>query len=202
MQDQRPSQPALVRQSGVISADEFGTLFRQSHRTLWLIAVGVVHDRTLADDVIQEAALVALGKLAEFETGSNFVAWMASIVRFVALNKGRRERRRRATPLDAALEQVSPTPAAEVGELAQRARGQLPADQQLFDDAVVAALADVSEVARACLLLRTIDGMDYCEIAAALDIPAGTAMSHVHRTRTLLRERLTGRRAPASGDAA
>ena len=38
--------------------------------------------------------------------------------------------------------------------------------------------------------MRTLDGLSYAEIAALLDVPEGTAMSHVHRTRRLLRERL------------
>jgi RNA polymerase sigma-70 factor (ECF subfamily) len=52
------------------------------------------------------------------------------------------------------------------------------------------ALRGVSEVARACLLLRTLEGMPYARISELLQIPEGTAMSHVHRTRQFLRERL------------
>jgi RNA polymerase sigma-70 factor (ECF subfamily) len=51
-------------------------------------------------------------------------------------------------------------------------------------------LGDVGEVARACLLLRTLEGLEYAEISRLLEIPEGTAMSHVHRTRRYLRDRL------------
>jgi DNA-directed RNA polymerase specialized sigma24 family protein len=40
------------------------------------------------------------------------------------------------------------------------------------------------------LLLRTIEQMEYSEISKVLQIPEGTAMSHVHRARQHLRERL------------
>ena len=48
----------------------------------------------------------------------------------------------------------------------------------------------MEETARACLLLRTLQDMPYREIALALDIAEGTAMSHVHRARMAMRERL------------
>jgi RNA polymerase sigma-70 factor (ECF subfamily) len=54
----------------------------------------------------------------------------------------------------------------------------------------MAALVEVGEVPRACILLRTVEGLAYPEIAKLLGIPEGTAMSHVHRTRQLLRTRL------------
>ena len=55
---------------------------------------------------------------------------------------------------------------------------------------VLQALRQLPDVARTCLLLRVVREMTYAEIAAALDIPAGTAMSHVHRTRKKLRRLL------------
>ena len=54
----------------------------------------------------------------------------------------------------------------------------------------MSALGHLSEVARACLLLRTVEGLDYGEIGRALGIPEGTAMSHVHRSRMRLRAEL------------
>ena len=69
-------------------------------------------------------------------------------------------------------------------------RGELAAEQTLFDDAVVGALEEISETARACLLLRTCEQLSYAQIAEMLEIPAGTAMSHVHRAKTLMREKL------------
>jgi DNA-directed RNA polymerase specialized sigma24 family protein len=41
--------------------------------------------------------------------------------------------------------------------------------------------------------------MAYSEISRAMNIPEGTAMSHVHRSRLTLRERLRGREAELRG---
>jgi len=67
------------------------------------------------------------------------------------------------------------------------ANGELKPEQEAFDDKVLTALMQLSSVARAALLLRTVLELSYTEIAETLDIPAGTAMSHVHRSRKLLR---------------
>ena len=79
--------------------DDFARRFAESYRTLWTIAAGIVNDPAIAEDVVQDAAVTALGKLHEFRPESNFTAWMAQIVRFIALNTSRRGRRQ-PTPLD------------------------------------------------------------------------------------------------------
>ena len=170
---------------------DFAAQFKASFRTLWLVAVGITGDRGGAEDVVQEAALLALGKLDKFEPGTNFRAWMAQMVRYVALNHARKRQKHRASALGPELEETGSI-ASSHNESALRLgrHGELPADQAFFDDHVIKALNSVSDVARACLLLRTIEQMEYSEISKILQIPEGTAMSHVHRARQHLRERL------------
>jgi len=61
-----------------------------------------------------------------------------------------------------------------------------------FDDDVMHALGKISEDARTCLLLKSVENMSYKEIATLMKIPEGTAMSMVHRARTSLRKELAG----------
>lgn len=136
---------------------------------------------------MQEAAVIALGKLGEFTPGTSFVAWMGQIVRFVALN---RARRREAAPVEPEALDRAAGGTAPPAPLALGPKGQLDPDQLHFDDRLSKGLATLSETARACLLLRTVEGLDYDEISAALGIPPGTAMSHVHRARAQLRKAL------------
>lgn len=175
----------------VCSSEQFAVHFEESFRKLWLIAVGIARNAALADDILQEAAIVALSKLDQYRPGTNFAAWMGQTVRYVALNQSRKERRRRGQPLDKAIGcAASSESESRRDTLALSARGELPGEQRDFDDQIVKALGAVSETARACLLLRTVESLEYSEISRILDIPEGTAMSHVHRTRRLLRERL------------
>jgi len=136
--------------------------------------------------------MMAFAKLDQFQPGTNFEAWMARFVRNVALNHGRRRQRQRPVDLefdglqllqdDERLQAQSSAPI--------DGRGALSGDQEAFDDQVMAGLLSLSEMQRSCLLLRSVLDLSYREIASALGLPEGTAMSHVHRGRALMRERL------------
>ena len=155
---------------------------------MWTVAAGVLGERSEVEDVVQEACGVALGKLPEFQPGTSFAAWMAQIVRYVALNHLRSRQRsaaRDVSELDLAWE----TPAAGTDPPVD-----LADDRGAFDDLTLRALRELAPVARACLLLRVVQELEYREIAALLGIPEGTAMSHVHRSRENLRRRLSNER--------
>ena len=118
----------------------------------------------------------ALGKLDSFRPGTSFAAWMGQYVRYVALNHLRRTQRRRRA-LDAQGDRLAPTPPGAPRET-------------LFDRNVARALGQLSEAQRTCLLLKTVVELEYAEIATLLEIPAGTAMSHVSRARAKMRRLL------------
>jgi RNA polymerase sigma-70 factor (ECF subfamily) len=182
---------------GVLTPTEFAAKYRECSRLLWCIAQGVVNDRTLADDVVQEAAMVALGKLEQFDPATSFPAWAGQVVRFTALNMGRKVQRERkllnemhqATPGDGSYGGRG-DPAVGAAAAGVDSRGGVVPGGDAFDDEVQEALAGLDETARACLLMKTTLDMAYTDIARALNIPEGTAMSHVHRARKALRERL------------
>lgn len=183
---------SVSRHTESLGSVEFAESFKASFRTLWLIAVGIVGESALAEDVVQEAAIVALAKLDQFTPGTNFRAWMGRIVRFVAMNHARKEQKRRPAGGDSAtLAQVASDRDSSVAS--QSEHGAL-------DEKLVAAMDQLGEVARSCLLLRTISNMPYAEIAELLEIPEGTAMSHVHRTRHILRDRLADPTGPSPYD--
>jgi RNA polymerase sigma-70 factor (ECF subfamily) len=175
-----------------LSPEEFSARLGEVSRSLWLIAAAVLGERADADDVLQEAAMIALRKIGEFDPSTNFSAWMGGIVRNVARNSARKRVRRQTAPADPRTIDQSRTASLEPGATpAFDRRGQLPPDQAEFDDRVLHALNRLEETARACLLLRTLRDLPYREISALLGIPEGTAMSHVHRARHFLRQQLT-----------
>lgn len=190
---------------GILSAGDFTRRFQESSRLLWTVAAGVCGEASEAEDVLQEAALMAWDKIEDFQPGTNFAAWVGKFVRFVALNHVRKRGRRRTTATDPALlVDHADEPAAHNGTGRPAGApvdglGRLRDDQTAFDDRVLAGLRELAEIPRACLLLRTVLELGYREISGLLGIPEGTAMSHVHRSRLQMRERLaTG---PASIEA-
>ena len=186
------SQPCRSRDQRCLTPSQFAELFQESWRTLWCVTAAVLGGHDEVEDVLQEAALIAIGKLGDFDPRTNFVAWMAQIVRYTALNTARRRARRRAVTSihDDLLEQPAGSEHRGNGSTSASGKGDLRAYEEAFDDRLLGALRLLDQTPRACLLLRTVEGLSYREISDVLGIPEGTAMSHVHRTRQALRERL------------
>jgi RNA polymerase sigma-70 factor (ECF subfamily) len=176
-----------------LSREEFARRFQESARVFWTIAAAVLGEPSRAEDVLQEACVIALHKLEQFAPGTSFVAWMGAIVRNVARNESRKAQRRATRPVapDELAELLPDAGGASDGAALVDARGGLVPGHGAFDDALDRAHAELRPIQRAALLLRTLRGLDYAEISAALSIPEGTAMSHVHRARQALRRRLT-----------
>ncbi len=193
-----------------LTAAEFTVRFQAGARVLWTLAAGLLGDPAEAEDVCQEAFLAAHAKREQFDPATNFQAWMGRFVRNVAANELRKRARRNTKSTDPLVLDGGTQPRngnAFVGtqETERPLSGREPAlhddERELhymegFDDRLAAGLRELGEVPRSCLLLRTLRELSYVEISELLDIPEGTAMSHVHRARLALRARLTEDPAP------
>src|SRR5437868_14107992 len=73
--------PSSGSRTGRLSKDEFARQYREAWRVLWCIAAGETGDRSAADDIVQQAALIALQRIDDFDPSTSFLAWMAQIVR-------------------------------------------------------------------------------------------------------------------------
>ena len=165
---------------------EFAKQYQSVFARLWLIAASVIGDRNEADDIVQEAAVIAYRKMDAFQAGTNFGAWAARIVRHCAANHNRKRQGRKTHAVDPSAFDQQPDDSAL--ETSFNSMAQHPGDlQTAFDDDLFRGLAQLSTEARTCLLLRVVDELPYTEIAELLGIPAGTAMSHVHRSKKQLR---------------
>ena len=174
------------------SADGLAAHYRQAYPKLVAIAAGVLGRREDAEDVVQQAAGIAIEKGQTFDSASRLIGWLAGIVRNCALNHRRKRLNRRtftADPRDLSRNGESRAQHADVLPIDSQS-GELRNEQSEFDDEVLRALRSLSEEARCCLLLRTVSQASYAEIAELMQIPEGTAMSHVHRAKLAMRTRL------------
>lgn len=144
-----------------------------------------------AEDLVQEAALLAYRAFSSFETGTNFRAWFLKILTNCYYSKRRREKSRPVTS------DLDDTPDlylyARSGEAGFPTRGPDPAAElleKLGTERIVAAITRLPDEYRIVSTLYFMDDLSYEEIAQVLECPIGTVRSRLHRGRKMLQKAL------------
>lgn len=130
-----------------------------------------------AEDVLQETLIRAWSSLAGYRHQGRFEAWLFAIARNAATDRARSARRRTEAPLPDDLGDGAPGP-------------DVDAANREFTGDLAEALAGLPEARRSVFLLRQESGLTFREIAEVLDIPLGTALSHMHHAVRALKEAL------------
>ncbi len=144
------------------------------------LAVWLLGDKQDAEDVVQEAYLRAL-KFFDTSPVRESRAWLLRIVRNVAYT---RLRRQRGGELETSFDETVHSPdgdATDPESVLLRVN-----DIQLLKQCLDTLPVEFREV----LILRELEGMSYKEIAEIIDIPLGTVMSRLARSRKRLRDLL------------
>jgi RNA polymerase sigma-70 factor (ECF subfamily) len=163
----------------------FTLLAAGSGRRLNALAVGILRDRTLAEDAVQ-AALVSIWRdLPTLRDPSRFEAWSYRLLLRACYAEAKRQRRDRADTvgLSTPLEPVAQDDYATIVDRDQLARG----------------FARLSLEHRAVLVLHYYLDLSHEGVAEALGIPSGTVRSRIHRAMAALRASIEtdGRPGPA-----
>lgn len=160
----------------------FGRLVERHMRTAYAVALSVLRQPADAEDVAQETMVMAWQKLDQLDDPRRFRAWVLQIARRRALNFRRDESARRELPLDAAAPVAS-------GEATDRETLRHDLRARLLG-----AMDGLTDEERTVLLLHDLDGLKHREIAASLDLPAGTVRYHLFNARRAVRARLADER--------
>ena len=144
-------------------------------------ALQLCGDRSVAEDLVQEGFLRALGSRGHVRDAALVVPWLFGIVRRTFLDQ-----RRRAAHRMRILE--ASDPALAPGNLEKEIL------DRSFSDEVLRALSELPEEWRTSVLLCDVEGFSYEEIAEALECPVGTVRSRLARARAQLLSALNGRR--------
>ena len=146
------------------------------------IALGMMGNPDDARDALQDAFVKAWGNLARFDVGRPFGPWFFQILRNHCRDLLRsRTSRFRVEVLDESV--ASHATDAEAGP--ERGRERTAAKELLWR-----GLERIGPDHREILVLKELEGLRYPEIAAILDIPAGTVASRLFHARHALRDAL------------
>ncbi len=158
-----------------------GRLLERYLRACRAVALAVTGSEADADDVCQEAFVIAIERIDQCREPEKFGKWLLQIVRNRGRNLIRAHAGRRTVPLDDRAPSPNPSPALDVERLELRER-------------LLAALGELPEQHREVVLLHDLEGWKHREIGGRLGLPEGTVRSHLHHARRRLRQLLEDER--------
>lgn len=173
---------ALLRAHVDGDPDAFGALVVRHRDRLWAVALRTTGHPEDAADALQDALVAAYRRAGSFRGDSQVTTWLHRIVVNACLDRLRRARVRRAGPLPDDLDErhdLLPDPADDDEPL----RRVLDTERR---ERVHAALRELPEEQRLCLVLVDLEGWSVAETAAQLGVPPGTVKSRCHRGRARL----------------
>jgi RNA polymerase sigma-70 factor (ECF subfamily) len=147
----------------------FDELVRRHLRAAYAVALAVLQRPADAEDIAQDAFMVALERLDECRDPARFSGWLVQIVRNRALHALEKRKLRDGND--------------DVADIALHAQ---PADAVLRRQ-LLAALANLTEVQRAIVLLHDLDEWTHAEIADALGLTETNCRQHLFTARRALR---------------
>ena len=166
-------------------------LYERYKTMAYALAFRITGDPAAAEDVVQDAFIGAWRNAARYESGRGSVkTWLLSIVHHRAIDATRRRRPTTELPDGEGPAPVVLTQPDVWAEVAGR----------LDRDAVVAALATLSNVQREALELGYFGGLTQQEIAARTGTPLGTVKSRMRLGLLALRRALSGDDAGTGSD--
>jgi len=147
-------------------------------------ALLLARERALADDLVQEAVVRALSHAHQFQPGTNFKAWISTILRNSYFNEIRHRNR---------VSQISASD--EIDD--QTVSGGQEEHLEIRD--FNRAFHTLTSVQREALVLVGASGFSYEEAAEIAGCAVGTMKSRVSRARTQLHDMLNGNRTQLEG---
>lgn len=154
-------------------------------------ALRFTRNRSDAEDLVQDAALLACRGFKTFQTGSNFRAWFFRIMTNCFYSKYRKQKRQGTeVELDDVPEVSMYGQTAALGLHAQTPDPASLLMSKLAVEHVEAAVESLPEEYRIVATLYFMQDFSYQEMAEVVGVPVGTIRSRLHRGRRLLQKAL------------
>jgi RNA polymerase sigma-70 factor (ECF subfamily) len=170
---------------------EFEMLLSPIMQMAYGTAVRLTRNRTEAEDLVQDAALLAYKAFGTFQRGTNFKAWFFRILTNAFYSRHRKEKHEKANlSTDDAPALYLYERATEAGLWGSESDPASAVMDRLDVDRVGEALDTLPQEYRDVATLYFIDDLSYQQIAEVLQCPVGTVRSRLHRGRRILQKSL------------
>ena len=180
----------LVRRAKTGDTDAFGELVERNRKAVFRAAVAALGSTTDADDVAQEAFVMAYRKLASFRGDAAFRTWLLAITWRKALDRRKsvgRWLRLTVTPAEPETDAISWI---EHMPSDRRSQEEDLAGAQL-QQTIRRLIRTLPRKLRDALLLAGSGDYNYSQISFILGVPVGTVKWRVSEARRVLKEKMS-----------
>jgi RNA polymerase sigma-70 factor, ECF subfamily len=153
----------------------FEQIVRQHQGMVFSMACHFLRDRSLAEELAQEVFLNLHQNLHSIKSPEHLTFWLRKVTSHRCIDQARRQKVRPQVSLEDVPEPVSK-----------------PTENDLFLSEMLRRVVDtLPEKARMVVILRYQEDLDPAEIAKVLDMPLNTVKSHLRRSLSILRDKLS-----------
>lgn len=151
----------------------FDEIYAATRKSVYYVALSVLGDGALAEDVMQTTYMKALQNIKSYKLGSNAAAWIVKIAKNEALNVRKTNMRIVTADERDSPELFGASAPDEYGELIDAAKRMLPEDEFTI------------------LMLVTVSGYKRREVGKMLDMPVPTVTWKYNNALTKMRKALS-----------
>lgn len=173
---------ALLERAVARDPAAVGELYDRYHRSVRLLALRLLGDEMLAEDVVHDVFIALPGALARFEHRAALKTFVLSMTVNLARKKIRSSVRRRA-----AMQRLASEPLPDGGGDPERIHRR-----KRLAEALQRALSALPEPQREVFVLCVVEERDSAEVAEILDVPRGTVRTRLMHAKIKLRAMLDG----------
>ena len=181
----------LAKLAGGGREGAFSELLRRYERPIFSLVYRMVRDRSLSEDLAQEAFIRAFNAIESYNPSYKFSSWIFKIANNHTIDYLRKKQ------LDTISIHGSPHATSsqeqEKTRLVVESLDEAPdayVENRELGSQIEVAIGKLRPEYRSAILLRHVEGYAYDEIAEIMDLPLGTVKTYLHRARSELKELL------------
>lgn len=147
---------------------------------IYRFAISLTKSSVDSEDLVQETIYKALKNLEKFKVGTNFKAWLMTIMRNIFINEYRKKRKWNLVDINAL---------STVYQMNKKKHDINHGETYFLKNDIQEAFGKINTTYKTPLKLYA-DGYSYIDIAEQLEIPVGTVKSRIFKARKLLQKEL------------
>lgn len=156
----------------LIEKDEeaFEAIYEASKRAVYAMIFSIVHERIVAEDLMQDTYMTMIEKIHQYKRGHNFLTWLLVIARNKALDHLRAHKKETLVDIEI-VENLGSNVLAK-GE-----------ENAIVQD----MLSRLTDIEKQIFLLYLSENLKFSEIAKLLIMPLGTVLWHYNKAKTKIK---------------